>query len=65
MHRAGFAHRDIKLDNFIVTKQGEIFLIDFGLIRTLAGEPGFRQTGFFVTEQGGRLYFCPEVLNDS
>jgi len=34
-HRLGVIHRDIKLDNIMVTREGKVCIIDFGLGRVL------------------------------
>ena len=35
LHHNGIAHMDIKLENFVLTKEFDMKLIDFGLSRTL------------------------------
>ncbi|GAB9462549.1 hypothetical protein Gpo141_00000038 [Globisporangium polare] len=59
LHRAGFAHRDISLENVLVTAKGECRLSDFGLACDLAS-PG--QSKKSACERVGKLwYMAPEV----
>lgn len=50
-------HRDIKLENVLVSVQGVLKLCDFGFARTLAG-PGAKYTDYVAT----RWYRAPELL---
>jgi serine/threonine protein kinase len=60
-HRQGFVHRDIKPDNFLVSDEGNVKLIDFalahrqrrGLARLLPGR---------ARVQGTRSYMAPEQI---
>ncbi len=57
VHDAGVLHRDIKTGNFLLTREGRIRLIDFGLARTL--EHGAEGTADENLE-GSPLYCPPE-----
>ncbi len=57
-HARGIVHRDIKLDNLFLTKEGHLKVLDFGIARM--------RTGPAVTMAGARLgttsYMAPEQV---
>jgi eukaryotic-like serine/threonine-protein kinase len=63
LHRKGWVHRDIKPDNSLCSRQGEVKLIDFSIAvkiqrsRGLGGLFGMRQK-----VQGTRSYMSPEQI---
>lgn len=57
LHANFLLHRDIKPPNYVVNKEGEIVLIDFGLSRKF-GSPGRPLTKNVIT----RWYKPPEIL---
>jgi len=59
MHANGIVHRDIKLENILLTSEGEIKIIDFGLSK--------KQTDctLFNSRCGTPYYIAPEVISQS
>src|SRR5438034_1241070 len=55
-HAAGLVHRDIKPGNIMITPQGEVKVMDFGIARALSGE-SLTQT---ATVLGTASYLSPE-----
>jgi len=64
-HERGVAHRDLKLENVLLTKEGVVKVIDFGLSHRYP----LREDGSVDTHQllkdvcGSKSYAAPEVLN--
>lgn len=56
MHKHGFFHRDLKPENLLISPQGIVKLIDFGLAREIRSRPPFTE---YVST---RWYRAPEIL---
>ena len=63
LHEAGVLHRDIKPSNILVTKEGRVVLVDFGLaseIREKGGPRGIQGTPEYMSpEQAGCKLMTP------
>jgi serine/threonine protein kinase/tetratricopeptide (TPR) repeat protein len=57
-HGLGIVHRDIKPSNLIITQDGIVKVLDFGIAK-LAGEAGFTEVGRVM---GSAEYMSPEQL---
>lgn len=64
IHNAGYVHRDIDPSNIMLTREGKVKIIDFGITKKIdksaKSEPNLTQAGMGM---GKAVYSSPEVLS--
>jgi eukaryotic-like serine/threonine-protein kinase len=59
--QAGLVHRDVKPENVLIADDGQVKVVDFGLVRAAEPEPGSGQTTQGVL-MGTAAYLAPEQV---
>jgi serine/threonine-protein kinase len=64
IHAAGVVHCDLKPENLLITDDGRVVLLDFGIARHAPGVRGHvRELAPDVTSSGTPCYMAPEQIN--
>jgi serine/threonine protein kinase len=59
LHANGIAHRDVKLENLLVTKDSKLKITDFGVSEVFSGiHPGLREAGGCCGRNMGEVRLC-------
>ncbi|KAL6871388.1 kinase-like protein [Trichoderma novae-zelandiae] len=63
LHANGIAHRDIKLENLLITKDSKLKITDFGVSEVFCGtHPGLRESGGQCGRNMGEIRLCSPGL---